>query len=467
MVTRVPYPADVLEKEMASAFEVMNARHPARFLARAELQEFQRRKLKELVSFAKSATGFYAKLYKNIDANNFSLTDLPIIDKPVVMSEFNSLLTDQRCSLDRVERYISEDGCPVFDNEFHVLRTSGTSGFRGIFVYDIDAWAHVMSIFMDSFPGTPTITPEDKLGAFVSIGQRDIGQSSLQILEKMGIRVLETYYERQLDESIAALNAYQPSVLTGYSYCLQMLCHEQIAGNLKIDPRLIFCGREPCSKAMKKLWKSVWDSEVLETYGASESAFIARECGEHTMHIFEDLAILEVVDEQNKPVPEGIPGHKILLTRLYNKLQPLIRYELPDSVILSTDPCPCGCSFASISKVIGKSDDIPHFQDDDGNRVVVHPNIFREIAEEMREVRRYRYIIHGDTIDINMVVIPGSNKKNIESGIMADMKSRLKEFRISRDLNVHFAFVSELPHLGTFKEKNIVFKKADENADPR
>jgi phenylacetate-CoA ligase len=61
------------------------------------------------------------------------------------------------------------------------------------------------------------------------------------------------------------------------------------------------------------------------------------------MHLFEDLVITEVVDEGNRPVPLGVYGEKVLVTVLFSRTLPLIRYELSDSVRPSISPyCPCG-----------------------------------------------------------------------------------------------------------------------------
>ena len=39
-----------------------------------------------------------------------------------------------------------------------------------------------------------------------------------------------------------------------------------------------------------------------------------------------DMCIVELVDEHDRPVPDGVPSAKALLTNLHNRTQPLIRY---------------------------------------------------------------------------------------------------------------------------------------------
>ena len=50
------------------------------------------------------------------------------------------------------------------------------------------------------------------------------------------------------------------------------------------------------------------------------------------MHLFEDLVITEVVDADNQPVPPGEYGAKVLVTVLFSRTLPLIRYEMSDSL---------------------------------------------------------------------------------------------------------------------------------------
>ncbi len=44
--------------------------------------------------------------------------------------------------------------------------------------------------------------------------------------------------------------------------------------------------------------------------------------------MWEDLALVEVVDEHNQSALPGTPGLRVLLTNLVNRTQPLIRYEI-------------------------------------------------------------------------------------------------------------------------------------------
>jgi phenylacetate-coenzyme A ligase PaaK-like adenylate-forming protein len=101
------------------------------------------------------------------------------------------------------------------------------------------------------------------------------------------------------------------------------------------------------------------------------------------MHLFEDLVITEVVDERNKPVPPGTAGAKLLVSVLFSRTQPLIRYEMSDSVVLSGESCGCGLPFATIETIEGRIEDTLTMPGVGGSQVRVHPNVFGQVMEAL------------------------------------------------------------------------------------
>lgn len=57
-----------------------------------------------------------------------------------------------------------------------------------------------------------------------------------------------------------------------------------------------------------------FNCEVINSYGASEFMPLASERGHQKLHLNNDWAILEPVDEQYQPVPIGQAGSTTLLT---------------------------------------------------------------------------------------------------------------------------------------------------------
>src|SRR3989442_14556842 len=72
-----------------------------------------------------------------------------------------------------------------------------------------------------------------------------------------------------------------------------------------------------------------------------------------------------------------------LITVLFNRTQPLIRYELSDSVCLATGPCPSGHPFALVDDIQGRVEDVLSFQSEAFGGVNVHPLVFSRIMDTL------------------------------------------------------------------------------------
>jgi len=96
--------------------------------------------------------------------------------------------------------------------------------------------------------------------------------------------------------------------------------------------------------------------------------------------------VYEPVDAENRAVPVGVSGAKVLLTNVINQVLPLIRYELTDELSLLEEPNPDPWTGRRVSEVHGRLDD--HFRYADG--VEVHPHVFRSALACIPEVTEYQ-----------------------------------------------------------------------------
>ena len=74
---------------------------------------------------------------------------------------------------------------------------------------------------------------------------------------------------------------------------------------------------EDISEETRRRVTKAWGIRVFDTYGATEYAPIAAECAYGRKHLFEDGAIIEIVDEKGKAVPAGQTGDKLLPERVH------------------------------------------------------------------------------------------------------------------------------------------------------
>jgi len=167
---------------------------------------------------------------------------------------------------------------------------------------------------------------------------------------------LNTFYLNDdiLDRHYQSLYEFNPVILRGYANSIYLFaCHIRDR-RLPIWKSLKFisCTSEKLTGMMREVIGNVLQVPVTNYYGCGEVNSVAFECPHHTLHITEEHTILEVVDEDNRPV-EDQPG-RILLTDLDNFASPLVRYQSGDMGIITREPCACGRSHLVLKDIIGR-----------------------------------------------------------------------------------------------------------------
>ena len=131
----------------------------------------------------------------------------------------------------------------------------------------------------------------------------------------------------------------------------------------RLDTRFIasFLGPD-LDGSLRKMMEGVWHCPVFDNYGTHEVGLPAFECPEKDgLHMMEDMFIVEVADvDTDRLVPDGERGN-LVMTSLYRKHPPLIRYNLRDYVRIVSDGrerCRCGSATRKMDHFLGRSDDM-------------------------------------------------------------------------------------------------------------
>jgi phenylacetate-coenzyme A ligase PaaK-like adenylate-forming protein len=226
-----------------------------------------------------------------------------------------------------------------------------------------------------------------------------------------------------LAEIVAGLNTWQPENLIAYASMALVLASEQIARRLRIAPRAVMCASEVLTAEAARLVERAFGSAPFDVYAATETAGIASHCRRRRSHLYEDLVIAEVVDEHNRPVPAGEPGAKVLVTVLFSRTQPLIRYEMSDRLRLATEPCDCGLPFALLGAIEGRTEDVLHLPGIAGTAVDIHPNVFHQRLESLA-VRQWQVIETTDAIRVLLVKPSGPlDRDALRAALASDLRA--------------------------------------------
>ena len=352
---------------------------------RRRLEAHQATELRLLREHAYAHSPFYESFHKGFSER--PLHDLPILTKETVMEHFDELVTDPALRLADVEAHLAtlSDGDELFYGRYRVASTSGSTGRRGIFLWDAGEWAAILASYNRSFDWAGVgagITHRTKMAVVSSTTPWHQSARVGASVHSPWVPTLRIDSGDQLGSIVERLNDFQPKVLVAYASMAHLLAEEQLAGRLRISPNFVFASSEVFTEQARRRVEEAWGKKPFEVYAATEPAGIASECEQHRgMHLFEDLVMTEVVDESNKPVPPGVYGHKVLVTVLFSRTMPLIRYEMSDSVRPASSHCPCGRPFALIEGIQGREEDMLHFPAKSGGQVSVQPIVFHRVMD--------------------------------------------------------------------------------------
>lgn len=357
--------AELLSNQRAAVSDGMFSAVRRLRWSRERLKAERERRLRELLAWSAQHSRFHADRLRGIDIASFTEADLPslpIMAKAELMGEFDRVVTDPRLSLELVNRHVDHLVADdyLFD-QYRVVGTSGTTGSRALFVYGWDEWVNFV-IIATRWRGREgdTLPLEASVGSLFAYDAKHLSgafHAFARNLDAPGAPpVTHLPASMPVPEIVAGLNAAQPLLLQGYPSAICLLAHEARAGRLKINPaRVATCG-EKCSEEAKAAIAEAWGVKVYDYWGCTEGAYaFPCEAGD-AMHLPDDLVIVEPVDHDGNVVAPGQSADKILLTNLYNRTQPLIRYEITDALTLLSEICSCGCAHRRITDIAGRTD---------------------------------------------------------------------------------------------------------------
>ncbi len=316
-------------------------------ISEADYPDYLETKKREIVEFHLKNNVFYQNLVGKNSFDNWN--ELPVLTKKDL----------QKPLKDRLSKDYSEKN--VFIN-----KTSGSSGDPFVFAKDKEAhaitWASIIyrfgwygvdfnSSYQARFYGIPLDFigyRKERLKDFLSKRYRfPIFDLSDTILNG----VLEHFKTKKFDY----INGYTSSiVLFGKYLQVRNIILTDVCPTLKV----CMVTSEMLFEEDRILLEKHLGIPVVNEYGASELdliAFQSRSVGTNDeWQVNSETLFVEILDENNQPVPYGKEG-KVVITSLYNKAHPFIRYEIGDVGILeerSTLKKPI------LKKLIGRTSDV-------------------------------------------------------------------------------------------------------------
>lgn len=191
------------------------------------------------------------------------------------------------------------------------------------------------------------------------------------------------------EEAIVQINRRQPDLFHGVLAGIRMLALAiEAAGGLAYRPYRVVTKGELLDPGTRWFIENAFGAKVVDFYATEETGIIAWECPHGGgYHVDQDFNFVEVVKPDGTPAEPGEVG-EVVLTNLYQRAMPIIRYRVGDLAALSTEPCACGRSLPVLRELRGRKLDFlvtPKGELHDPFRVMA-------VMERVANVRWFRVI---------------------------------------------------------------------------
>lgn len=308
-----------------------------------KFEDYVIEKRNEIVNFHLQNNSFYKNLVGKSKIENWN--DLPVLTKKALQQPLEERLSNGY-SLKTI----------------FVNKTSGSSGDPFIFAKDKACHALTWASIIYRFGWYGIDFNTSYQARFYGIPLDFIGHKKERLKDFLSNRYRFSIFDLSDDVLEKVLRKFQKSnfdYINGYTSSIVLFAKFLQSKNIvlkTICPTLKVClvTSEMLFEEDKTLMEKQFGIPIVNEYGASELDLIAFENTKGEWQVNSETLFVEILDENNQPVPNGKEG-KIVITSLYNKAHPFIRYEIGDIGILdekSTFRKPI------LKKLIGRTNDV-------------------------------------------------------------------------------------------------------------
>ena len=317
----------------------------------ARLEEVHQARLARLLQHAVKEVPFYRERVRVPQIGSF-----PVLRKEAVHAHFEELMEPSlRAEYRAPKRRRGYSWVEV--------KTGGSTGTPTTVIHDRDFrdWGRAGRLYSQYLCGFPLGTPFFMLwGSMRDINEaRDSGQKRV-LNALLGVRPMNAFLmdEGRMAEYARRLNESKVDHLMAYVDAAEQLARfiEKSGTRMRRLESVMACAGTVTEEARGTLGR-VFGARIHNKYGSRECADIACECPAGGFHIYDNAVHLEIVDDNDRPVPAGATG-RILVTLLHNARFPIIRYEIGDVGAFKEGVCGCGSPLPLLARVEGRISEI-------------------------------------------------------------------------------------------------------------
>lgn len=351
-----------MRKKLTILYHYFQAKWRMRF-GREALQKWQAKHRSSITQFARTQSSFYRQHAGKL------------ISKKIMMDHFSTFNTKQINKEQAFKLAVEAEQTRHFRamlDGITVGLSSGTSGNRGLFlVSESERLAWCGNILAKMLPKAPW--RHQKIALFL--------RANSTLYEAVNSKTLSFVYFDLLEDPTTLrqkLNGFAPDVLVAPPSMLLMLIGS-------CEPTRVISVAEVLSPLDETRLEAGFQQKIFQIYQCTEG-FLGFTCSYGTLHLNEDLLIFE---KEYLDDVRFIP----IITDLFRKTQPIIRYRLDDILVEKKTPCPCGCIFQSLERIEGRCDDLLYVALPQGGAKPLFPDfVSRKILAVSESIEEYEVV---------------------------------------------------------------------------
>jgi phenylacetate-coenzyme A ligase PaaK-like adenylate-forming protein len=440
-----------------------------------EIERIGRSRLEQLVAYARANSTFWNEKLSGIPETGLTLTDLPTSSKPELMDNFDRAITADDLRRDEIESFMDDESNlgTFFKDKYALSHTSGSQGQPMLLVQTKDNLELLFALQVSRGNQKPLGIGEAvkhflqpaRLAAIIFNPGFYPSSSAFHYMPAGAQHYLEVKVFCANDDDLPEqLAEYRPTHLTAYASMLHQIARNIESGRVTLKPDLeeVVNISERLMPKAREHYAEIFGAPILDNYSMGECLFLTNGCtASHGMHINADWALVEVVDESNRPVPDGKLGAKVLVTNLANYAQPIIRYEIGDMIQMAAKPCGCGSNLPLIDHVEGRDSDVFEIKTDEGTKSL-QPTIFELALGRLLDVREYQ-IVQEENARFRILIEPLPGKPVDRDRAEKVMHEQLREYGLEKQLQIKVEAADKLTNDGEQKFKRVVSKLENGN----
>ncbi len=201
--------------------------------------------------------------------------------------------------------------------------------------------------------------------------------------------------DQTIDRHLQRMRRYRPDIIEAYSTVAYLFATRLLEqGGADWPCRAVIGTVETMTDPQRRTIERAFGCGVFDRYGSREVGAIAAECEEHRgKHVGIDELVVEIVDDEGRPVPPGQEGN-LVVTDLFNYAMPFLRYAIGDTGTLTDEPCPCGRGFPLLVHAVGRESDIIRLPS--GRRLTCAAFV-NALAHDLKGIANLQMVRKGET----------------------------------------------------------------------